>query len=159
MAKTVTSLFQSETQASAMVRRLEEAGVASQEICLFTQPSSTRGWESGSGYDNGLSGPDQVADYLERNGVPSSDARAFAEGLRRGHALVVVRCDDHEADPVVSILDGNDTLDLDERQTSWRSEGWTGQDTRPTGAAGSTTTGMTTDLGGDGAPQTGSMGS
>jgi uncharacterized protein (TIGR02271 family) len=100
-----------------------------------------------------------VADYLERNGVPSSDARALAEGVRRGHALVVVRCDDHEADPVVSILDGNDTLDLDERQTSWRSEGWTGQDTRPTGAAGSTTTGMTTDLGGDGAPETGSMGS
>jgi hypothetical protein len=109
MAKTVTSLFQSETQASAVVRRLEEAGVASQEICVFTQGSNQRGWESGSGYDNGLSGPDQVANYLERIGVSSSDARALAEGVRHGHALVVVRCDDHEADPVVSILDGNDT--------------------------------------------------
>ena len=155
MAKTVTSLFQSETQASAVVRRLEEAGVASREICVFTQRGSNQ--ESGSGYDNESSGPDQVADYLERNGVPRSDARAFAEGVRRGHAIVVVRCDDQEVDRVVSILDGNDTLDLDERQTSWRSEGWTGQDAGPIGAAGSTTTGMTTGLGGVGSTETGSM--
>jgi len=157
-AKTVTYLFESESEASSIVRRLEEAGVSSREICVFTQGGTNRAWESGSGYDNGLSGADQVADYLKRNGVPSSDARAYAEGVRRGHALVAVRCDDHEVDQVVGILDGKDTLDLDERQTSWRSEGWTGQDAGPIGAAGSTTTGMTTGLaGGMGPTETGSM--
>jgi hypothetical protein len=42
MAKTVTSLFGSESQASSIVRRLEEARVASGKICLFTEGGSNR---------------------------------------------------------------------------------------------------------------------
>lgn len=157
MAKTITSLFESESQASSIVRRLEESGVPSGEICVFTQGGSDRTWESGTGYDNGLQGPDRVVNFLERNGVPSSDARAYGEGVRRGHALVAVRCDDDEVDQVVSILGGNDTLDLDERQTSWRSEGWTGHDTGAVGASGSTATGTATGLGGLGSTDTRAM--
>src|SRR5215217_7922480 len=134
MAKTITSMIQSETHASSVVRRLEEAGISSGEICVFTERGTDRTWDSGTGYDQGLSGPDRVAGFLERNGVPSSDARAYAEGVRRGHALVAVRCDDDEVEDVVRILEGDETLDLDERRNSWRSEGWTGQDAGPTGA-------------------------
>jgi uncharacterized protein (TIGR02271 family) len=95
---------------------------------VFSEGGTDRLWSSGTGtgYDNGLSGPDRVASYLEDNGVPSSDAHAFAEGVRHGLTLIAVRCDDDEVDQVVSILDGNETLDLDEQQRSWRSEGWTG---------------------------------
>jgi uncharacterized protein (TIGR02271 family) len=130
MSKTVTSLFQSESQASSVVRRLEEAGVSSGDISVFAEGGMDRLWSSGNGtgYDKGLSGPDRLTNYLEHNGVPTRDARAFAEGVRRGHTLIAVRCDDDEVDEVVSILDGNETLDLDEQQRSWRSEGWTGFD-------------------------------
>jgi uncharacterized protein (TIGR02271 family) len=128
MAKTVTSLFQSQSQASSVVRRLEEAGISFGDISMFTEGGTDRLWSSGTGtgYDKGVSGPDRLASYLEHNGVPTSDAHAFAEGVRRGNTLVAVRCDDDEVDEVVSILDGNETLDLDEQQRSWRSEGWTG---------------------------------
>jgi len=116
MAKTVTSLFQSQSQASSVVRRLEEAGISFGDISMFTEGGTDRLWSSGTGtgYDKGVSGPDRLASYLEHNGVPTSDAHAFAEGVRRGNTLVAVRCDDDEVDEVVSILDGNETLDLDE---------------------------------------------
>jgi uncharacterized protein (TIGR02271 family) len=39
---------------------------------------------------------------------------------------VAVRCDDDEVDRVVDLLDDDDILDLDERQETWRSEGWSG---------------------------------
>jgi uncharacterized protein (TIGR02271 family) len=153
MAKTVTSLFSSESQASSVVRRLEDAGIASGTICLFTEGGSNRFWDGSSGFGGGAEGSshDRVSDFLMRNGVPAGDAQSFAEGVRRGHSLVAVRCDDDEVDRVISILDGDDTLDLDEQQDTWRSEGWTGHDAGAIGAAGSTTTGMTTGLMGSGA--------
>ncbi len=138
MAKTVTSLFSSESQASSIVRRLEDAGVASGSICLFTEGGgSNRFWDGASSFGDDTSGSssDRVSNYLMRNGVPAGDAHAFAGGVRRGHALIAVRCDDDEVDRVLDILDGDDTLDLEEHESTWRSEGWTGH----TGSAGSGT--------------------
>jgi len=148
MAKTVTSLFGSEAQASSIVRRLESAGISGAKICLFTEGGSNRFWDGASSFGDGMghssgtrssgtsSSGTHVADFLMRNGVPAGDAHAFAEGVRRGHSLIAVRCDDDDVDEVIRILDGDDALDLDQHQSTWRSEGWKGHD------AGSTTTGL-----------------
>ncbi|MBJ6124411.1 YsnF/AvaK domain-containing protein [Microvirga sp. BT325] len=76
--------------------------------------------------------------------MPRDDARAYAEGVRRGHALIAVRCDDDETDRVVDILDDDDVLDIDERQSAWRSEGWSHQGSGATdlGATATTSAGM-----------------
>ncbi|MBM1169810.1 YsnF/AvaK domain-containing protein [Microvirga arabica] len=76
--------------------------------------------------------------------MPHDDARAYAEGVRRGHALIAVRCDDDEVDRVVDILDDDDVLDLDERQDAWRSEGWNhqGSGVADLGATATTSAGM-----------------
>lgn len=146
MAKTVTCLFNSETQASSIVSRLEDAGIGRGKICLFSNTGNNRFWEGTSGYDAGSSGMshDRVEQYLRDNGVPHDDARAYAEGVRRGHALVAVRCDDDEVDEVVSILDNDEALDLDERQSAWRSEGWSdyGSGVADLGAMPTTSAGM-----------------
>jgi uncharacterized protein (TIGR02271 family) len=115
---------------------LEDAGISRGDICLFAGGKSDRLWDGASGFDDTTTGAasDRVASYLMRNGVPDDDARTFSEGVRRGHSLIAVRCDDDEVDRVVTILDGDDALDLDERRAAWRSEGWTG-----TGAAGAAT--------------------
>jgi len=143
MAKTVTCLFGSDSQASSIVRELEQSGVSQGKICLFTASGDNRTWDGTSGFDNSSSGShhDRVESYLTTNGVPHDDARAYAEGVRRGHALIAVRCDDDEVDRVVDILDGDDVLDLDERQDAWRSEGWSGRDSGVADlGTGSTTT-------------------
>src|SRR3712207_9273892 len=69
--------------------------------------------------------------------------RSYAEGVRRGGALVTVRSSEADVDRIVDILDDDGTVDFDERQDTWRSEGWTGRDAGPIGAAASTTTGLT----------------
>src|SRR5918998_6924736 len=84
-----------------------------------------------------------LAGSLVGAGVPEHDAHAYAEGVRRGGALVTVRASDAEVDRIVDILDDEGTVDLDERQSSWRSEGWAGYDADRSGVAGSTSTGMT----------------
>jgi len=126
MAKTVTCLFGSDSQASSIVRELEQSGISQGKICLFTNSGDNRFWDGASSFDDSAGGShhDRVENYLITNGVPRDDARAYAEGVRRGHALIAVRCDDDEVDRVVDILDNDDVLDLDERQDAWRSEGW-----------------------------------
>jgi uncharacterized protein (TIGR02271 family) len=79
-------------------------------------------------------------------GVDEDDAHAYAEGVRRGGALVTVRSSEADVDRIVDILDDDGVVDLDERQNTWRSEGWSGRDVGPIGAAASTTTGLTTGM-------------
>jgi uncharacterized protein (TIGR02271 family) len=130
MAKTVTCLFNSEAQASSIVTKLEDTGLSRGKICMFTNSGNNRFWDDATGIDESAGGSDhdRVERYLAKNGVPGDDARAYAEGVRRGHTLVAVRCDDDEVDWVVDILDDDDVLDLDERQDSWRSDGWSDRD-------------------------------
>jgi len=84
-------------------------------------------------------------------GVDENDAHAYAEGVRRGGTLVTVRAEDSNLDRVLDILDDEGSVNMDEREASWRSEGWTGTDTSsddahrtagPIGAAASTTSGI-----------------
>ncbi|CAA9373208.1 MAG: hypothetical protein AVDCRST_MAG93-8584, partial [uncultured Chloroflexia bacterium] len=62
-------------------------------------------------------------------GIPEDDANIYAEGVRRGGALVTVQAaDDATADRAADILDRYNVVDIDERGTSYRDSGWTGFD-------------------------------
>ena len=60
-------------------------------------------------------------------GVSHEDAHVYAEGVRRGGTLVTVRADDSMVDRVTNVLDADGTVDLDERESNWRAEGWNGE--------------------------------
>ncbi len=81
-------------------------------------------------------------------GVDEADAHVYAEGIRRGGTLVTVRAEDSMAAQAADILDDHGTIDIDERQSSWRNEGWSGtyspDDTNTTTSA---TTGSTAGMG------------
>lgn len=64
-----------------------------------------------------------LAGSLVGAGVEENDAHAYAEGVRRGGALVTVRATESMVDRIVDILDDDGTVDLDERRTSWGSTG------------------------------------
>src|SRR5690349_15034736 len=101
MAKTVTCLFKNEDQASTIVSRLEDAGLSRGRICMFGSSGNNRFWDDSPSFTGNGSDDDRIEDYLRKNGVPADDARAYAEGVRRGHTLLAVRCDDNEVDWVV----------------------------------------------------------
>jgi uncharacterized protein (TIGR02271 family) len=69
-------------------------------------------------------------------GVNESDAHSYAEGIRRGGALVTVRASEADVERIVDILDDEGTVDFDERESTWRSEGWTGFDATSASATG-----------------------
>jgi uncharacterized protein (TIGR02271 family) len=123
MTKTVVSLFRSPEAAADVVARLERTDVSKDSIRTF----------SAAGGD--------FASRLDDFGIPDADIRAYAEGVRRGGTLVAVDCDDDKVDRVMTIMDGEGVLDLDEQQSAWRSEGWTAGSAAPV-AAGATTAGF-----------------
>src|SRR5687768_8863649 len=63
-------------------------------------------------------------------GIPEEDANVYAEGVRRGGALVTVTADsDSDADRAADILDSYNVVDIDERSSSYRAGGWSGTST------------------------------
>jgi len=62
-------------------------------------------------------------------GIPEEDAGVYAEGVRRGGALVTVQAGtDDDADRAADILDQYGVVDIDERSENYRSGGWNGFD-------------------------------
>ncbi|MBF9196224.1 hypothetical protein [Microvirga terrestris] len=107
MTKIVTSLFHTEQHAIAAADRLEQAGIPRAAIDIWSTPHN-------------------LAPLLEDDGVSRSDAYAYVEGVVRGGSVVIVKCDDAKVGQIVSILDQEGVLDLDEQRAVWRAEGWEG---------------------------------
>lgn len=59
-------------------------------------------------------------------GVPQDDAELYAEGVRRGGALVTVTADDTNADAAIGVMNRHNAVNVDERSQGWRNQGWTG---------------------------------
>ncbi len=111
MSKTVVGLFPHSQDAQGAMRDLEAAGV--QRGSVQVMESDAQG---------------KVLNALTGAGVPKDDAQLYAEGVRRGGALVVGNVDDNKADQAVSILDRNNTIDIDKLGSRYRESGYKGYD-------------------------------
>jgi uncharacterized membrane protein len=58
-------------------------------------------------------------------GVPEDEADYYAEGVRRGGTLVSVSADGRRADEAYRIMQSHGAVDIKERGSTWRDEGWT----------------------------------
>lgn len=58
-------------------------------------------------------------------GIPEDKAKNYAEGVRRGGTLVVVKTSDDQANTAVDIMNRFNPVDFERRATQW--EGYTGQ--------------------------------
>jgi stress response protein YsnF len=118
MSRTVTALYDSRAEAEAARERLSSA-VRADRVNIIDGGS---GGGSGGGGLGGLH-------------LSNDDRHVYGEGIRRGGALLVAEVDGHEdADRIIALLEESASVDLDQRQESWRSEGWT-----PGAGAGATT--------------------
>lgn len=62
---------------------------------------------------------------LKHEGVGDADANVYAEGVRRGGALVAVRIDEARVGEVEGIMNRNSGVDAATRGGVYRQEGWT----------------------------------
>jgi len=71
-------------------------------------------------------------------GIPEEDAGFYAEGIRRGGTLVMVKASDDMAQRAYDAMRRYGAVDVDERSGSWRQSGWKGFDPNDTTYAGTT---------------------
>jgi uncharacterized protein (TIGR02271 family) len=120
----VTAFFDSRSDAEQAVERLSEAGVSRDNIRFMPgderDPSDTAAATTTRTEPRGFW--DSLGDWF----LPDEDRSTYAEGLSRGGYLLSVEATDAQYERVLDILDDEGTIDIDERASSWREEGWTG---------------------------------
>lgn len=117
--RTLSALFDSESEASRAIERLNEAGITSARIVPGYESDTPV--QDRSQHHQGFFAA--LADFF----FPDEDRYSYAEGLSRGGYLVVVdNLAASQHDVALDILDDEGSIDLDEREESWRSEGWSG---------------------------------
>ncbi|WP_245422272.1 DUF2382 domain-containing protein [Alsobacter soli] len=120
-ARNVTAMFKSRAEAERAVQALTEEGFAREDIRMV------EGNQSASGYNEEYSGSGEgFWASLRDLFFPEEDRHVYAEGLRRGGYLVSVRTTPDTYERAADILDDEGTLDLDQREAAWRSQGWSG---------------------------------
>ena len=65
---------------------------------------------------------------LNRLGVPEPEAHYYAEAVRRGGILVTVAADRKaQAELAVAVMKRHGAVDIDQRATEWKKQGWKGR--------------------------------
>jgi hypothetical protein len=68
-------------------------------------------------------------------GIRDQDAQLYAEGVRRGGALVAVRADGPDRIRAAELLKRHNPIDIEQRAAQWRKDGWKGFDPNASQAA------------------------
>ncbi|MCJ2115015.1 YsnF/AvaK domain-containing protein [Methylobacterium sp. J-001] len=149
MTQTITALFDRPAEAQAAEAKLIAAGIPQSAIKLVQGAQTTR--TSGS-YDyykdeGGFWG--SLKDFF----MPEEDRYAYSEGLSRGGTLLTASVEPAQTETAYDILEQHGSVDLDQRESTWRKEGWSGYSA--TGSTTASATGTTTGTTATGAAATG----
>jgi stress response protein YsnF len=64
---------------------------------------------------------------IKSHALPDEDAHLYAEGLGRGHSVLVIRATAGEHDRVIEVLSRFNPIDIDDHAAQWRKSGWSGE--------------------------------
>ena len=110
MAYIVAALTKGAHQARGLIRALADAGFPREEIDMNSGP---------------------IAGLIAM-GIPDNEAHVFAEGARRGGAIVVVKADDEfEAEQAALLMHQHGAVDVEACDAGWRRLGWSGRVAHP----------------------------
>jgi hypothetical protein len=105
----IVAAFENADRAHAAREALVEAGIDTAKIELLDNRSDLDSWTA-----------------VKRHGIPDEDAHLYAEGLGRGHSILVIRAAAGEHDRVMQVLSRFNPIDIDEHGAQWRKSGWSG---------------------------------
>ncbi len=129
----VVAMYDTYAEARAARDQLTSAGIAATDMDLLDRNAEAS--DASFTYehtDQGFWGA------IKRLFMPDEDVHGYAEGLQRGHALLVVRPRGDNYDHMIQVLETTNPVDIDAREQEWRSGGWTPR----AGAAASATMGV-----------------
>ncbi|MCW8085221.1 YsnF/AvaK domain-containing protein [Sabulicella glaciei] len=115
--RTITAVFDNETDALRAQEALAAHGIARSDIQMHRQAGTAADTTADKGFWESL------ADLF----MPEADRHTYAEAVGRGATVMSVRLSGMNWEEAADILEANGAVDLDEREASWRAEGWSGQ--------------------------------
>lgn len=118
--RTITALFDSRTEAEAARDELCASNASPDRVNIIDQ--STEGYSSDSYSTHENRG---VWASIKDTFLPDEDRMTYEEGVRRGSYLLTAQVDEANVDNAVAILERG-SVDLDQRQNEWKSQGWSG---------------------------------
>ena len=118
MTRIITGLFDARADAERCVEHLtQEYGVDPGEVEIHAA-----GEENSAGTRPPLAAG--LTGRLAALELPRADFHAYAEGVRRGGIVVSARVPEERAERIMDAFEEQGAIDLDEREASWRAEGW-----------------------------------
>ena len=120
MKQTVTSFYDSREYANNAVLLLQQVGIPATDIDLSPETASSDHPRSDTRPSAGFWAS---IDNMFGN---TADHATYTEGVRRGAIMLTAHVDDENVDEAIDILEQHGSVDLNERETAWRNEGWTG---------------------------------
>lgn len=129
MENTVIAVYDSYAQAQNALNELLSSGFSRSDVQLSpdtdstTTQSTTTQDSGGSGIGNFFRSLFGMEDQHREHGD------IYSEAVRRGSCVLTVNAaSDEQRDLATDIMNRYDPIDIDERSSQWRSQGWTGYD-------------------------------
>ena len=120
-SRTLAAFFDTKGAAEKAISDIEALGIPKQNITMVAGGSTSAVGSTATAPQH-----EGFLQSLKDLFMPEEDQYSYAEGLRRGGYLVSIKSDQASYDRVLDILDRDGAVDMDERETTWRSEGWKG---------------------------------
>ena len=118
---TVVAMFETYDHALAARNVLLSAGVDRSRIEIVAQSGTPQ--DASFEYERNDEG---IWGAIKRLFMPDEDTHAYAEGIRRGYAMLVVRAGAGDEDHIVSLLESQNAIDVETHAANWRQSGWSG---------------------------------
>ncbi len=124
---TITAFYESRDYADNAAAKLRQSGVAPTDVTV--SPDNAQSEYGLYGDDTATTATTRKTGFwasLEEMFGGTDDHHVYAEGVRRGHVLLTAHVTDAQLDRAIAIVEEHGSIDLDEHEETWRSEGWTG---------------------------------
>ena len=114
----IVVMFESAGDAQAALDSLKAEGLAGDATITDRTADGANAGVNSEGGNTGLWGS------LKGLFAPDDEVHGMAEGLRRGHALLVLHPAVESRDRVIELLEAAHPIDFDARLEQWRTAGW-----------------------------------
>ncbi len=114
----IVAMFETPEAAQAAIDRLAAEDLAADAYVTDKTADGANAGVNSEGGNTGLFGA------LKGLFAPDDEVHGYAEGVRRGHALLVIHPAIETRSRVIDILEASSPIDFDARLEQWRTAGW-----------------------------------
>jgi uncharacterized protein (TIGR02271 family) len=118
---TVVAMFETYDRALAARDVLVSAGIDRSRIEILAQSGTAQ--DASFHYERNDEG---IWGAIKKLFMPDDESHLYAEGIRRGYAMLVVRTGAGDQERIISLLESQDAVDVETHAAEWRQSGWSG---------------------------------